>query len=115
MYSSIQQQCLKQLGISIYQLRDGLAVANNSPNEYLEWSSVSQGFITDIKKLFPLSELTDKQMKLTDDVIWLLSHDTKIVLSDNVLHSPMPSNMSVSQLRELWLLLAELEGVVVSD
>lgn len=115
MYSNIQQQCLKELGISIYQLRDGVAVAKDNNNEYLDWSQVSKDFIADIKSLFPSSEIADKQMKLTDEVVWLLSQDSNLVVSENVLHSPLPSNMSVSQLRALWSLLAELEGVVVSD
>lgn len=92
-----------------------MAVANDSSNEYLDWSQVSSGFIADIKSLFPSSELTDKQMRLTDEVVWLLSNDVKVVISENVLCSPLPGNMSVSQLRELWSLLAELEGVVVGD
>lgn len=91
-----------------------MAIADVSPIETLDWSQVSKGFITDIKGLFPSAQLTEKGMKLTAEVIWLLSAESKLVLAENVLYSPLPRSMSVSQLREVWSYLAKLEGTLVS-
>lgn len=107
MYSSIQQQCLEQLGIPLYQLKEGHAVAASEQPSSLSWSVVADCFVKDVKSLFPNAVLSEHGLALSDNFVWLLNETNDIKLSEQTLLTPLPSLLSVEQKKALWLILSE--------
>lgn len=108
MYSTIQQQCLQQLGIPLYQLKEEVFVTEQEPSHQavLDWSEVSETFLSDIKTLFPKAKIIDQILQLEGELHWQLVEGSEVTLVDQIIQSPWPSDLSVQNKKELWQFLA---------
>ena len=115
MYSTVQLQCLKQLGIPFVKLNAQYTAQNNVAEETAVeksvksdvinsqlWQTIPLEMMADIKVLFPQLQLDELGARLTNQYSWSLADVTDITLNENQLVSPLPNALSSIQKRQLW-------------
>jgi len=108
-YSSIQQQCLKQLGIPLYQLKQGMLVEAESPNEEIHNAEISDSFLTDLRIIFPNLIEESNKLILTTKLTWCYSKQGNVELADGILRAPHPNKLSPQQKRQIWQFVIHVE------
>lgn len=110
MYSALQQQCLQQLGIPLYQLKEGAVAVDETQQTNLDWSLVDEGFLQDVKVLFPNASVSELGLELTENYLWSLIEQGEVSCSEQGIVSPLPSKLTSEQMRKLWSMLSQVEG-----
>lgn len=111
MYSALQQQCLQQLDIPLYQLKSENLAVKAETEEELDWAQVAEKLIEDIKVLFPQLYISGNKLTLNSSCTWLLSKDVGIKLLDDQLHTANPDSLSVAEKKQVWQKLAQVKAV----
>ena len=109
MYSAFQQQCLQQLGISLYQLKPDISQPKESlaSSQKESWQQVPEQILSDLQILFPTMKVEGERLLLDDKSVWSTVSAQQVNITNNIIESPLPHLMSVEQKKQVWQQLAK--------
>lgn len=112
MYSALQQQCLQQLGICLYQLKPEMEKTYEmaSVDLELEWEKVAKQTLIDLQVLFPELQVSGAQLRLNPNLTWQLSEQEQIKLVRTSLQTQTPNLLSAAEKKQIWQQLAQLSN-----
>lgn len=112
MYSALQQQCLSLLGIELYQLKRNETADSDcsNTNNMLSWQQVPKPWLDDLFTLFPKMQISEQHLQLNDNLVWSLSNQKTVKLTDSSLCTPWPHLLSVAQKKQIWQQLRKYQA-----
>ncbi len=105
MYSALQHQCLNELGIPLYQLKESILETSKSSVNF-DWTQVEQSWLADLRVIFPSLSVGESGLLLDDSLVWTVKSEGEIKLLDRELITASPDVLTVSDKRKIWQLLS---------
>ncbi len=114
MYSALQQQCLQQLGICLYQLKPEMEKSSEVTSAELElgWEKVAKQTLIDLQVMFPDLQVSGAQLRLNPNFTWILSGQEQIKLGSTGFQTQRPDLLSASEKKQIWQQLAQLSNEI---
>lgn len=106
MYTASQQQCLEQLGIPLYQLKQApvrtqQGAEDKNRGELIKLDPHS-GFWTDLLVLFPQAKVEQQGVKLTPELMWCFYSQGDIEFQTDRISTPIWQSLSWSEKKAVW-------------
>lgn len=106
LYTASQQQCLEQLGIPLYQLKQAPIKAQQGTEASEKGELINPGqdseFWTDLLVLFPQAKIRTQGVQLTEVLTWSFYQQGEIEFHPNHLSTPIWQTLTWSDKKAIW-------------